>query len=108
MELANSHHRSNLFIASFQAEGLCQAMRLTISVKGIPGPASISLLRNLRELVAGAGIAVEHLPNVAEDMDPFDVLMIAEVVRATILAFLTPEEAAEQRGVFGFHAIRDF
>jgi hypothetical protein len=40
-------------------------------------------------------------------MDPYDLLISAEVLRATILAFLSPEEADEQRGAFGFHGYRN-
>jgi hypothetical protein len=108
MTLARNHNRSNLFIASFQVEGLCTALRATTAVGGQPGPATLELLKSLRDAIVsvGSGLTVEHLPEVTNEMNSYDVLTTAEVLRTTILAFLSPEEAEEQRGVFGFHANR--
>ena len=101
-----NYNRSNLFVMSFQVEGLCTAMRTTVSVGGEPGPATLSLLKNLRDsfVSVGSGFTVEHIPSIHDGMNPHDALAAAEVLRTTILAFLSPEEAEEQRGVLGFHS----
>ena len=106
MALGANYHRSNLFIASFQVEGLYNALRTTITVGGTPGKVAIRLLKSLRDSIVSVGsrLTVEHLPEITEDMTSHDVLAAAEVLRTTILAFLPPEEAEEQRGVFGFHS----
>lgn len=108
MTLPCNHNRSNLFVASFQIEGLCSALRMTVASGAKPGPAALELLKSLRDALVrtDTGLIIEHLPNVNDDMDPHDVLATAEVVRTTILAFLTSEEVEEQRGVFGFHALQ--
>jgi hypothetical protein len=100
-----NYHRSNLFVMSFQIEGICSAIRTTVSMGDRPGPATLTLLRSLRDsfVSVGSGFTVEHIPTVHDDMNPHDALAVAEVLRTTILAFLSPDEA-EERGTFGFHA----
>lgn len=97
--------RSNTVLASFQIEGLCKALRELV-LRGIePGDVARGLLRSLRDTVVGSviGATVEHIPEVTKEALASDLLVVAEVLRATMLAFLTPEEAEEQRGTFGFH-----
>lgn len=107
MTLAKNHNRSNLFIASYQVEGLCDALRRTISVGAQPGPESLKFLKSLRDAIVsvGSGLTIEHLPEISLDMNAHDVLAAAEVLRTTIIAFLSPEEVQDHRGAFGFHAV---
>ncbi len=103
--MTNDTSRSNNFVASFQVEGLCQAIRALV-LQGIdPGPAARQALRGLRDVfvAVGKGATIKLIPEVDDDSSPADLLVIAEVLRTTMIAFLTPEEAQEQRGHFGFH-----
>jgi hypothetical protein len=97
--------RSNNFVASFQIEGLCTALRILASSGVQYGNTAWELLRSLRNafVESGTGVTVEHIPEVSDKSSPADLLIIAEVLRSTMLAFLTPEEVRENRGVFGFH-----
>ncbi len=63
------------------------------------------LLQSLRDKFVdyGEGYTVDHIPAVTDKTDAADLLLIAEVLRSTMLAFLTPEEVEERRGI-GFHA----
>jgi hypothetical protein len=49
-----------------------------------------------------SGAPVEGLPDIDEATAPADVLMLVEVPRSTLLAFLSPEEIDERRSVFRF------
>jgi len=49
-----------------------------------------------------SGPVVEFFPDIDEQTTPADILMIAEVLRASILAFLSPEEFENRREAFGF------
>jgi len=62
------------------------------------------MLRSLRDgfLEGGDGPTIKLIPEMDTASTPSDLLAIAEVLRVTMLAFLTPEEADEQRGHFGF------
>lgn len=96
--------RSNNFVASYQIEGLCQALRPLV-LNGIePGKSARHILRTLRDgfVGSGSGTTVELIPQVTDDSTPSDLLVAAEILRVSMIAFLTPEEAEEQRGYFGF------
>jgi hypothetical protein len=47
-------------------------------------------------------MTVELIPEVTDESSPADLLVTAELLRVSMIAFLTPEEAEEQRGFFGF------
>lgn len=102
-------NRSNNFVASYQIEGLCTALRVVVSSGAQPGKSARELLRCLRDgfVESGTGTTVEQIPEVTDSTPAADLLIIAEVLRATMLAFLTPEEIEENRGVFGFHGRPD-
>jgi hypothetical protein len=63
------------------------------------------MLQRLKQAFDGvaSGVPVENLPDVDEHSTPSDILMAAEVLRATLLAFLSPEEIGERRAAIGFH-----
>jgi hypothetical protein len=42
------------------------------------------------------------LPEIKDDSPVADLLVAAEVIRSTMLAFMSPEEIAEQRESIGF------
>jgi hypothetical protein len=100
--------RNDFFVHSFQIEGLCMALRQTISLGLAPGPTSISILKSLRDrtIEISSGQWLANLPEVHSEMNAQDVLTVAEVLRTSVLAFLSPEELQEQRGTFGFHSTR--
>lgn len=97
--------RSIEFIAQFQIEALCQSLRTLILARVEPGPQSRQTLKSLRdELVARTtGRPSERIPKVTDDTSASDLLVIAELVRATGIAFLSPEDI-EQRNSIGLHA----
>jgi hypothetical protein len=96
--------RSGNFLLYYQAEGLCQALRLTMQTRQDPGPTMIAFLKTLRDcaLKVGTGEPFERLPKINDNSPITDLLVAAEVIRTTMLAFLTPEEMEEQKRVFGF------
>ena len=101
-----THQRSGLFILSFQLEGLCTALRSSIPYGIRPGPETIAMLKRLKAAFerVTSGEPVENLPDLSPNSEPSDVLMLAEVLRASLLAFLSPEEAEQRSGVLGFRA----
>jgi hypothetical protein len=97
--------RSARFMLFFQAEGLCQSLRLVVQTGGKPGSAVAALMN---KMIASAkqtshGDPIDRLPDVSEGMGAADLLVIAEILRSTMLAFLTPEEVEAQRRSIGFH-----
>jgi hypothetical protein len=103
MEKQPAQSRSNEFLASFQMQALCNSLKSLIAVGTDPGPEARALLKALREEFVGrcSGRAIDRIPDVTDDTSGAALLVIAEVLFFTNLAFLTPEEAEEQRR-FGF------
>ena len=95
--------RSNRFIAFHQLTGLCQALRLAVQVRAEPGDVTLALLQRLRAEVAENyhGATINNLPDVDKSTNAVDRLALAELLRMTLLAFLTTEEVAEQRRTMG-------
>jgi hypothetical protein len=71
-----------------------------------PGKSARDVLRKLRDgwIKGASGSTVELIPDVTDESSPADVLVAAEILRVSMIAFLTPEEAEEQRGFFGFRS----
>lgn len=96
--------RSGLFVLSSQLEGLCAALRHTVPNGLQPGHGTAALLKKLYddfdEIHTGA--ALDRFPAIDEALAPVDLLAIAETLRSTVMAFLTPEEREERKEVFGF------
>jgi hypothetical protein len=103
MEKQPAQSRSNEFLASFQMQALCNALKSLIAVGADPGPEARALLKALREEFVGrcSGRAIDRIPKVDDDTSGPALLVIAELLYFTNLAFLTREEAEEQRR-FGF------
>jgi len=98
-----SSWRSAEFLASFQLDALCRTLEVLV-LNGIePGPQARGLLKSLRDefRARSTGRSAERIPDISDATCAADLLVIAEVVRATDIAFLTPEEI-EDRAAMGF------
>ena len=98
--------RTGLFIISYQLEGLCTALRLTVPQGLSSGPGAVAILK---KLVAdftsiSTGQSLKDLPPISDSMNPVDLLAMAETMRTTVLAFLSPEEISEHRRAIGFYS----
>ena len=100
--------RSDEFLAYFQHEAMCSHTR-SLVLHGIePGPQARDIIRDLRDVFVArtVGRATNQIPAITEETSSVDLLAITEVVLATTIAFLTPEEL-EERASMGFHAIKE-
>jgi hypothetical protein len=97
--------RGGLFIISYQFEGLCNGLRLTVPHGLSPGKETVAILKKLvvdfSEMAKGR--VVKDLPTISESANPVGILVMAETLRTSVLAFLSPEEVAEHRRI-GFQA----
>jgi hypothetical protein len=98
-------NRTNLSIISFQLEGLCLAMRHSLACSSIPGPAAVQILSKLFEEFRqrSTGRSLDKFPKIDDTLAPADLLIIAETLRMTVAAFLTPEEFADRAKMIGFN-----
>lgn len=96
--------RGGLFIMSYQLEGLCNGLRLTVPNGLSPGKETVAILKKLQADFASisTGRILKDLPTVSETSSPVDILVLAETLRTSVMAFLSPEEVAEHRKI-GFH-----
>jgi len=96
--------RTGLFIISYQLEGLCTALRLIVPQGLAPGADTLAILKKLVADFASisTGPCLTGLPTVTASSNRVDVLAMAETLRTTVLAFLSPEEIAEHRRAIGF------
>jgi len=97
--------RSNLLIIAFQIDGLCTALRHSVGCSLPPGPATLTTLESLHRAFAAihTGPSLEVLPKIDAGSTPSDVLTFAEVLRATVATFLSPDEITEKHRAIGFH-----
>ncbi len=88
----------------FQADGLCNALRLGVQLGQTPGPKTTQFLIGLTKAVRAScsGDPIDRLIDITNDSSVIDMLVAAEILRSTIHAFLTPEELEEQRKSIGF------
>lgn len=86
----------------FQASGLCEALRLAVQMGQNPGKSTIDLIRKSRENAQqiGSGAAFDRLPEITEESPVVDVLVAVEVLRATLLAFMSAQEIEENKQSF--------
>jgi len=93
--------RSGLFIISFQIEGVCTGLRLTVPHGLAPGKGTITILRKLVADFASisTGKMLKDLPEISESSSPVDILVFAETLRTSILAFLSPDEILERKTI---------
>jgi hypothetical protein len=96
-------NRSGLFIISFQLEGLCTALRMVIPNGLEPKAGTTALLKKLHDDFESlsTGRSLKDFPPIDESLSPVDVLVVAEVLRLTVLSFLSPDELSEQKQTFG-------
>jgi len=96
--------RSGLFIISYQLEGLCNGLRLTVPHGLKPGKETIQIIEKLLADFAAIlkGTLLDNLPKISESSNPVDILVFAETLRTSVLAFLSPEEVTERRKI-GFN-----
>ena len=101
--------RGGLFIISYQLEGLCTGLRLTVPHGLAPGKDSVAILNKLLADFASisTGKLLKDLPKITESSSPVDILVMAETLRTSVLAFLSPEEISEHRKTIGFQPISD-
>jgi len=100
--------RGALFIISYQLEGLCMGLRSTVPHGLSPGKESVAILKKLTADFASisTGRVLKDLPTISESSSPVDILVMAETLRTSVLAFLSPEEVAEHRKI-GFQMESD-
>lgn len=98
--------RGALFIISYQLEGLCTGLRMTVPQGLAPGKDTITIINKMLADFASisTGKVLKDLPTISETSSPVDILVMAETLRTSVLAFLTPDEIAEHRHTIGFHA----
>ena len=97
--------RSNVLIISFQLDGLCLALRHSISCGLQLGPDTVKSVQELYKIFAAihSGPSLEVLPKIESGSSPSDILVFAEMLRATCAAFLSPDEIAEKHRAIGFN-----
>jgi hypothetical protein len=97
--------RGALFIISFQLDGLCTALRYVVPAGLEPGLGTVALLRKLYEDYASISSKrpLAGFPPVDENLSAVDMLVVAETLRSTVLAFLTPDEIEERKQALGFN-----
>jgi hypothetical protein len=100
--------RGGLFIISFQLDGLCTALRYAVPAGLEVGAGTIALLRKLHDDYASISSKrpLAGFPAVDKDLTAVDVLAVAETLRSTVLAFLTPDELEDRKQVMGFSPAR--
>lgn len=94
--------RSEWVVIYFQASGLCEALRLAVQTGQKPGKATIELIRKCREDAKrySRGDCYDRLPEVDEDSPAIDLLVAAEMLRTTHLAFMSPQDIEENKQTF--------
>jgi hypothetical protein len=104
LEKKPTQSRSDEFLASFQMQAMCSSLRSLVAVGADPGPEARAFLKSLRDAFVSrcSGRAIDRIPEVEDDTSGPALLVIAEILFFTNLAFLTPEEVEEQRRI-GFH-----
>lgn len=98
-------HRGGTFMTAFQLEGIIAAIRHSLACGQTPSAPTIQLLNRIRSDFQSAadGDPVERIPEIDESFSAADILIVAEMFHRTVMAFLTPEEAEDQKRI-GFHA----
>ena len=98
--------RSALLVMAFELEGLCNSLRITVPNGLAPSRTTIAIMNKLLEEFSekADGVLLDNLPPLDEKTSPVDVLIVAEILRSTLTAFLSPEELHERERTFGFAA----
>lgn len=92
-------------MTAFQLEGIMAGLRHAIACGQTPGDLTIQWLNKIRQDFqhASDGDPITRIPEIKSGSGAADSLVIAEMFRRSVIAFLTPEEVDDQRRI-GFHA----
>ena len=96
--------RTDTFVLYFQMEGLCAALKHGMEHGQAPGEEIRKYLSLVREHLQkrADGTPYRVLPTLKSTNSGGDLLCLAEILRMTLLAALTPEERTESKK-FGFN-----
>jgi hypothetical protein len=103
-------NRSVLLVMAFEVEGLCTGLRQTVPNGLPPSTTTLAIMNKLLALFSekSDGGVLDNLPALTEETSPVDCLIVAEILRSTLMAFLTPDELDDRDRTFGFaSATRD-
>jgi hypothetical protein len=86
--------RSQRFTLAFQLEGLCEGLRRAVASGQRPDPLAIMLTRKLwadvQKIVQSP--AIEGFPEIRDDASSAGLLVMADVLNATLKSFLNADE----------------
>ena len=104
MDNENQINRSALLVMAFEVEGLCTGLRQTVPNGLEPSATTLSIMNKLLALFSekADGVVLDNLPALTEETSPVDCLIVAEILRSTLMAFLTSDELDERDRTFGF------
>ena len=97
--------RSALLMLAFQLEGICTGLKLCIDSQIAPGDKVKQLISNVRNDVIemSSGNTMDNIPDLEGEITLADLVILAETLRSTVMAFLTPVEREEHGKSFGFN-----
>ena len=104
MDNENQINRSALLVMAFEVEGLCTGLRQTVPNGLEPSATTRSIMNKLLAQFSekAEGVVLDNLPALTQDTSPVDCLIVAEILRSTLMAFLTSDELDERDRTFGF------
>ena len=102
-------NRSSLLVMTFELEGLCNGLRCTVPNGLAPSTTTIAIMNRLLDEFSrkADGCALDELPKLDEKTAPVDLLIVAEMLRSTLMSFLTPDERDARDRTFGFGSVQD-
>ena len=105
----NQINRSSLLVMTFELEGLCTGLRCTVPNGLTPSHRTVAIMNRLLEEFSrkAEGCVLDELPKLDEETSPVDLLIIAEMLRSTLMSFLTPDERDARDRTFGFASAQD-
>lgn len=100
-------NRSALLVMTFELEGLCNGLRCTVPNGLAPSATTVAIMNRLLDEFSrkAEGCVLDELPKLDENTTPVDMLIVAEMLRSTLMAFLTPDERDARDRTFGFVAV---
>lgn len=109
MDNENKINRSAVLMMAFEVEGLCTGLRQTVPNGLSPSMTTLSLLNKLLAQFSekADGVVLDDIPPLTEEISPVDCLVVAEILRSALMAFLTPDELDERDRTFGFASRRE-
>ena len=107
MEEDKQINRSALLVMTFELEGLCNGLRCTVPNGLAPAATTVAIMNRLLEAFSrkAEGCVLDELPPLDENTTPVDLLIVAEMLRSTLMAFLTPDERDDRDRTFGFTSV---